>query len=264
MIICKIGNIFSENVEALVNPVNCIGVMGKGLAALFKKRYPSNFKSYATACSLGYVVPGKVHSYAVRGLIGPRYIINFPTKRHWRDSSNLEDIANGLYDLHSFAVEHNIKSIAIPALGCGEGGLAWHAVKPLIVSTFETLPDVETIIFEPNQLSTPIEHVNVCNKHHGYSGIYIGRGSPLGNKYRIGTDGDRPTVIAKYRDWITQQIKLREPVVMTELNRIYDLACESSVNLICFCAPQACHGDVIKELILRRMKRRNIINNSEK
>lgn len=132
----KKGNIFESNTEAIVNTVNCVGVMGKGLALQFKKKYPENFMAYKNACDLGQVKVGKMFVYKANTLFGNKYIINFPTKKHWRNPSKLEYIVAGLDDLIEIIKSNEIKSIAIPPLGCGLGGLDWVIVKRLIVSKF--------------------------------------------------------------------------------------------------------------------------------
>lgn len=144
---CK-GNILDANADALVNPVNTVGVMGKGLALAFKNVYPDMFKAYDSACRMGLVVPGQMHVYRYRDG-RPRYIINFPTKRHWRDSSQYLDIVHGMKDLVRVVTEENIRSIAIPALGCGCGGLQWGRVYPLIQEAFSSRPGVEVLIYPP-------------------------------------------------------------------------------------------------------------------
>lgn len=142
------GDILKADAEALVNSVNCVGVMGKGIALEFKKTHPDNFKAYAKACNRGEVQPGKVFIHET-GRIIPRYIINFPTKRHWRAKSHLEDIENGLVDLVEQINALNIQSIAIPPLGSGLGGLEWSKVRPLIVSKLADLINVTIYIYEP-------------------------------------------------------------------------------------------------------------------
>lgn len=149
MLIYKKGNIFAENVEAIVNPVNCVGIMGKGLALQFKNKYPENFKAYESACKQNKVQTGKMYIYENETLKNPKYIINFPTKRHWRDNSRLEDIKSGLDDLKRLIEEMNIKSIAIPALGSGLGGLNWQVVKKIIEEKLKDINDCQIIIFEP-------------------------------------------------------------------------------------------------------------------
>lgn len=142
-----IGNLLAAEVDALVNTVNTEGVMGKGLALQFKKAFPENFATYEKACSAGEVVPGRMH--VVQRLASPRFIINFPTKKHWRHPSKLEYVRDGLRDLTQQVQKLGITSIAIPPLGCGNGGLSWSDVKPLIVTAFEELRDVRVVLFEP-------------------------------------------------------------------------------------------------------------------
>jgi O-acetyl-ADP-ribose deacetylase (regulator of RNase III) len=149
MIEYKQGNLLAENAEALVNTVNCVGIMGKSIALLFKKAYSENFHQYQQACQSGKVQPGKMFTFATGNLFNPKYIINFPTKRHWKNNSKIEDIQIGLIALTEEVQQLNITSIAIPALGCGNGGLNWTEVKSLIESAFSKLPDVRVIIFDP-------------------------------------------------------------------------------------------------------------------
>ncbi|MEH2295921.1 type II toxin-antitoxin system antitoxin DNA ADP-ribosyl glycohydrolase DarG [Nostoc sp.] len=145
----KQGNLLEEKTEALVNTVNCVGVMGKGIALQFKQAYPENFRLYKQACRAGKVQPGQMFTVTTDSLLNPRYIINFPTKHHWRNNSKIEDIQSGLVALVQQVQELGITSIAMPALGCGNGGLKWADVKPLIELAFAQLPDVQVIIFEP-------------------------------------------------------------------------------------------------------------------
>jgi O-acetyl-ADP-ribose deacetylase (regulator of RNase III) len=143
------SNLLESKTEALVNTVNCVGVMGKGIALQFKQAFPENFKQYKKACDLGEVKPGQMLTVATGSLFNPRYIINFPTKRHWKGNSKLEDIKAGLGALVAEVQRLGIQSIAIPPLGCGNGGLDWTVVKPLIVNAFKNLPHVDVLIFEP-------------------------------------------------------------------------------------------------------------------
>lgn len=149
MIEFKQGNLLQENAEALVNTVNCVGVMGKGIALQFKQALPENFRQYERACRAGEVQPGRMFTVATGTLFYPRYIINFPTKRHWRGKSKIEDIKSGLKALVEEVQQLGISSIAIPPLGCGNGGLNWAEVKPLIESAFAQLPNVQVVVFEP-------------------------------------------------------------------------------------------------------------------
>jgi len=143
------GNILEADVDAMVNPVNTVGVMGKGLAMQFKKAFPANFKAYKKACALKSVQLGKMFMCDQSQLLRPLYIINFPTKRHWKDWSKLEDIEMGLVDLVSLVKKLSIESIAVPPLGCGLGGLAWSTVRPLIAAAFEEVPRVRVLLYEP-------------------------------------------------------------------------------------------------------------------
>ena len=152
MIEYKQGNLLEEETEALVNTVNCVGVMGKGLALQFKGAFPENFQNYKQACEAQKVQPGKMFITSTDKTF-PRYIINFPTKRHWRGKSRIEDIEAGLKALVVEVERLNIKSIAIPPLGCGHGGLSWTVVKPLIIAAFAELPDVKVVIFEMGRTS---------------------------------------------------------------------------------------------------------------
>lgn len=147
------GNLLAAEVDALVNTVNAEGVMGKGLALQFKKAFPENFAEYERACKVGEVVPG--HMHIVHRLVSPRYIINFPTKKYWRNPSKLEYIRDGVRDLVDNVRKLGIKSIAIPPLGCGNGGLSWAEVKPLIVRAFDKANDVRVVLYEPSDAPTP-------------------------------------------------------------------------------------------------------------
>jgi O-acetyl-ADP-ribose deacetylase (regulator of RNase III) len=149
MIEYKHGDIFDEDVEAIVNTVNCVGVMGRGLALQFKNRFPENFRSYEQACKRKEVLPGKMFVYETEMLTNPKYIINFPSKRHWRGASRIEDIESGLADLKEIIQGKHISSIAIPPLGCGLGGLNWNMVRGKIEKELIGLPDVKIIAYEP-------------------------------------------------------------------------------------------------------------------
>jgi O-acetyl-ADP-ribose deacetylase (regulator of RNase III) len=151
MIQFKQGNLLAENAEALVNAVNCVGVMGKGIALQFKQAFPENFKQYKKACDDRAIQPGKMFVVSTESLLLPQYIINFPTKRHWKDRSYLADIEAGLPALTEVIQRHQIRSIALPALGCGNGGLDWSVIKPMLIEAFTLLPDVQVIIFKPNE-----------------------------------------------------------------------------------------------------------------
>ena len=149
MIEHKTGNIFDEDVEALVNSVNCVGVMGRGIALQFKNLFPENFKAYAAACKRGEVRPGRMFVYDSGRMITPRYIINFPTKRHWRSKSRMEDIEAGLDALVREIRERNIRSIALPPLGSSLGGLRWADVCPRIEAALGDLDGLVVRLLEP-------------------------------------------------------------------------------------------------------------------
>lgn len=143
------GNLLDADVEAVVNTVNTVGVMGKGIALMFKERFPENYTAYAAACKRGEVKLGRMFVTRSAELSGPRWIINFPTKAHWRFRSELEWIRSGLVDLCRVVREHDIRSIAVPPLGSGNGGLDWSDVRPLIESAVSGLNGVDVIVYEP-------------------------------------------------------------------------------------------------------------------
>lgn len=146
-----------DDVDAIVNTVNCVGVMGKGIALQFKNKWPGNYKSYRAACEAGEVQIGKMLVFDCGGLMKPSYIINFPTKKHWRGKSELEFIEKGLDNLVSQVKRLGINSIAVPPLGCGNGGLPWSQVRSLIEEAFAEVPDVEVRLFEPAGAPSPSE-----------------------------------------------------------------------------------------------------------
>ena len=163
MVEFKQGNLLEENMEALVNTVNCVGVMGKGIALQFKQAFPENFKQYKKACDAKQVEPGQMFTTSTGKLFPPKYIINFPTKRHWKEKSKIEYIESGLKVLVKEVKQLNIRSIAIPPLGCGNGGLNWEVVKPMIVHACAEFPDVRVVIFEP--VGAPVaDQIKVATK----------------------------------------------------------------------------------------------------
>jgi O-acetyl-ADP-ribose deacetylase (regulator of RNase III) len=151
MIEYRSGDILKSEAEALVNTVNCVGVMGRGIALQFKNAFPENFKAYAAACQREQVQPGRMFVFETGQLTPPRYIINFPTKRHWRGKSRIEDIEAGLAALVTEIRTRRIRSIALPPLGSGLGGLDWTAeVRPRVEAALRTLDDVQVIVYEPH------------------------------------------------------------------------------------------------------------------
>ena len=152
------GNLLEANTEALVNTVNAVGVMGKGIALMFKERFAENYRLYAAACKAGEVETGKVHVTAVNELEGPQWIVNFPTKRHRRSPSQMAWITEGLHDLRRFLIENHVKSVAVPPLGAGNGGLKWPEVRGQIVDVLSDL-DVDVLVFEPSN-----QYLNVAKR----------------------------------------------------------------------------------------------------
>jgi O-acetyl-ADP-ribose deacetylase (regulator of RNase III) len=144
------GNLLKAEAEALVNTVNTVGVMGKGIALMFKERFPENFETYARACKEETFQTGQLLVTETGELSGnPRYVVNFPTKEHWRAKTRLEWIDSGLSELRKWILENNIRSIAIPPLGCGNGGLEWSVVRPRMETALSDLDGVRILIFEP-------------------------------------------------------------------------------------------------------------------
>lgn len=144
------GNLLEAKADALVNTVNTVGVMGKGIALMFKERFGDNYRQYAQACKVGQVHTGKMFVTEPRELDGPRWVVNFPTKQHWRAPSRLEWITEGLQDLRRFLIDNHVQSIAIPPLGAGNGGLEWALVREQIEQALAGL-DVDITVFEPTK-----------------------------------------------------------------------------------------------------------------
>lgn len=155
-IIRTTGDLLEQNADAIVNTVNTVGVMGKGVALQFKRRWPENFRAYEQACKSGRVRVGKMFIFNTGGLLRPKYIINFPTKDHWRGRSQLAFIEAGLVDLQAQVRALQIRSLAMPPLGCGNGGLSWDAVEPLIVAAFADFQDVDVRLFAPSPIRRQI------------------------------------------------------------------------------------------------------------
>ncbi|PCD04197.1 Appr-1-p processing protein [Sphingomonas spermidinifaciens] len=153
------GNLLDADVEALVNTVNTVGVSGKGIALMFKEAFPENFRSYEAASKAGEIAPGGLFITERHDMLGPRYIVNFATKKHWRHPSKLEWIRDGLEALKREIGARGIRSVAIPPLGAGNGGLRWGEVKPLIVEALRDA-DCEIVVYEPTQT-----YQNVVKRH---------------------------------------------------------------------------------------------------
>jgi O-acetyl-ADP-ribose deacetylase (regulator of RNase III) len=143
------GNLLEASTEALVNTVNEVGVMGKGIALMFRGAFPENTRAYVAACKAGEVRIGRMFVTENPDLIGPRWIINFPTKKHWRNPSRLDWVRDGLKDLARVIQESGIRSVAVPPQGCGNGGLEWEQVRREIEGALTGLADVDVLVFAP-------------------------------------------------------------------------------------------------------------------
>jgi len=149
-VIYKQGDLFLDQSEAIVNTVNCVGVMGKGVALEFKRRWPENFKQYKKLCGAKQLIPGKVFIFDRGSLLdqcNPRYLVNFPTKNHWREKSKLSYIDEGLDDFVKQLIKFDIKSVALPPLGCGNGGLPWDDVRALIEEKLSSVDGIDFIVY---------------------------------------------------------------------------------------------------------------------
>jgi O-acetyl-ADP-ribose deacetylase (regulator of RNase III) len=170
------GDILKADAEALVNTVNCVGIMGRGIALQFRKAFPENYEVYRQLCDKGKLQPGMMLVHDLHRLMNPRFVINFPTKRHWKGKSRIEDIDAGLKTLIEEIRARGIRSIAIPPLGCGLGGLDWKVVRPRIEQAFSELPDVEVLLFEPGG-APPAEEMT---KAEAAPKMTVGRAALLG------------------------------------------------------------------------------------
>ncbi|MDQ0468437.1 type II toxin-antitoxin system antitoxin DNA ADP-ribosyl glycohydrolase DarG [Labrys wisconsinensis] len=173
MIELKTGDILRADVEALVNTVNCVGIMGRGIALQFKNEFPENFAAYEVACVREDVQPGKMFVFETRTLTNPKFIINFPTKRHWRGKSRMEDIDSGLRALVEEIRHRRIRSIAIPPLGSGLGGLNWADVRPRIEAALRGIDGLHVIIFEPNSAPVATKSREVPNMTAGRAALVV-------------------------------------------------------------------------------------------
>jgi O-acetyl-ADP-ribose deacetylase (regulator of RNase III) len=167
------GDILRADAEALVNTVNCVGIMGRGVALQFRNAFPANFKAYEAACAREEVQPGKMFVFETRELTGPKFIINFPTKRHWRGKSRMEDIDSGLKALVEEVRNRGIRSIAIPPLGSGLGGLNWADVRPRIEAALRGVNDLRVIVFEPNSAPVATKSREVPNMSPGRAALVV-------------------------------------------------------------------------------------------
>ncbi|MDB5955685.1 MAG: Appr-p processing protein [Ramlibacter sp.] len=159
------GNLLLAPADALVNTVNTEGVMGKGIALQFRNSYPAMYQNYLDACKSGRIMLGEMHVYDLGAIgDGPRWIINFPTKGHWRSKSRIADIEEGLKSLVQTIQRLQIRSIAVPPLGCGNGGLDWAEVKPRILKAFEALPQVKVLLYAPGDAPAAADMPNATAK----------------------------------------------------------------------------------------------------
>ena len=170
------GDILKADAEALVNTVNCVGVMGRGIALQFRKAFPGNFKAYKALCDRKDLHPGMLFVYDLNRLENPRYVINFPTKQHWKGKSRLEDIEAGLEALVQETRKRRIRSIALPPLGCGLGGLDWDEVRPRVEQAFRAFPEIRVLLFEPKGAPVADQIVNRTKQPR----MTVGRATLLG------------------------------------------------------------------------------------
>tara|TARA_B100001094_G_scaffold52702_1_gene48168 strand:- start:2001 stop:3083 length:1083 start_codon:yes stop_codon:yes gene_type:complete len=184
MIRYQTGNILHDQADAIINTVNTVGVMGKGLALQFKKAFPYNFKVYKNACDQKLFTIGNVLTVPVNSITPPFYIINFPTKSHWKGKSKLEYIQQGLESLKAEVKRLELKSVAIPALGSGLGGLPWQQVEELLIKSLADLPDIDWIIYPPQEYPT----VEDASKKSRPS-MTVGRAAILGLMYQYTSTG---------------------------------------------------------------------------
>jgi len=155
------GNLLEAPTEALVNTVNEVGVMGKGIALMFSETFPENTRAYIEACKAGQIHVGHMFVTENKRVVHPKWVINFPTKKHWRGDSRVEWISDGLQDLVRIIKEKNIHSVAVPPLGCGNGGLDWRVVRKEIENALGPLSDVDVWVYTPTRT-----YQNV-SKHEG-------------------------------------------------------------------------------------------------
>ncbi len=162
------GNLLEHDAEALVNTVNTVGIMGKGVALQFRQAFPDNYEAYRQAVKQEQIAPGRVFVYKTGQLQNPKFIINFPTKRHWRGKARIEDIRQGLDDLVAVIKKLDIRSIALPPLGCGNGGLNWPDVKKLIENALGDLEHTDVFVFEPKGAPN-VEAMRVSTKKPNFT-----------------------------------------------------------------------------------------------
>lgn len=169
----RTGDILAADAEALVNTVNCVGIMGRGIALQFKNAFPENFEAYRVACGRDEVRPGRMFVFETGTLTNPKLIINFPTKRHWRGKSRMADIDSGLAALVEEIRHRKIHSIAIPPLGCGLGGLNWAEVRPRIEAALRGFDDLRVILYGPNSAPVATKSRDVPGMSSGRAALVV-------------------------------------------------------------------------------------------
>jgi O-acetyl-ADP-ribose deacetylase (regulator of RNase III) len=184
------GNLLEADAEAIVNTVNTVGVMGKGVALQFRRAFPENYEAYAAAAAREQIVPGRMFTWESDRLEKPRYIINFPTKRHWRGRSRLQDIEAGLDDLRRVLIEHDVRSAALPALGCGLGGLDWSDVRERIEAALGDLP-IRILVYPPQAAPAPRAMPDASTRPK----LTTARAALIGLLARYLEPGDRATLL---------------------------------------------------------------------
>ena len=184
------GNLLQSDAEALVNTVNTVGVMGKGIALQFKQAFPENFKAYEAACRRNEICLGKMFVFHTNTFHNPRYIINFPTKGHWKAKTRIQDIESGLRDLVQVIHSERIKTIAIPPLGCGNGGLDWNRVRPIIEKALHEL-NATIVLYSPQGAPAP-EQMKVATSRPNMT---PGRAAILGLMQRYAVPGYKLTLL---------------------------------------------------------------------
>lgn len=187
------GNLLSAPAQALVNTVNTVGVMGKGIALQFKEQFPLNFKVYQKACKAGEMKIGKMLVVRENTLEGEKIIINFPTKTDWFKKSQYSYIEEGLSDLVRVIKENEISSIAIPPLGCGNGGLNWDKVKVMMQDYLSVLSNVDIMVYEPNDAVKEVLQMEESRKD---AALTPARAMILAALFKYERFGERATVFA--------------------------------------------------------------------
>lgn len=232
------GDILTADAEAIVNTVNCVGIMGRGIVLRFRNAFPENFKAYEAACARGEVQPGKMFVFETGALTNPKYIVNFPTKRHWRGKSRLADIDAGLVALAGEVRQRDIRSIAIPPLGSGLGGLNWRDVRPRIEAALRGIPDLAVIVFEPNGAPVATRSREVPAMSAGRAALVV-----LMNRYLGGLMDPFVTLLEVHKLMYFMQ-ESGEPLRLryakaARMPRTFGMSCARSKGTSCRATPMA-------------------------